>query len=41
MVINWVTLQSTTGRTGIQWTFTKQLEDLNFADDIALLSHKH
>nr|KAG5704405.1 hypothetical protein BaRGS_031111 [Batillaria attramentaria] len=24
----------------IQWTFSKQLEDLDFADDIALLSHK-
>jgi hypothetical protein len=42
MVIDWVMRQSTTeGRTGIQWTFTKQLEDLDFADDIALLSHKH
>jgi peptidoglycan hydrolase CwlO-like protein len=42
MVIDWVMQQSTTGRrTGIQWTFTKQLEDLDFADDIALLSHKH
>ena len=26
---------------GIQWTFTKQLEDLDFADDIGLLSHSH
>ncbi|PVD26785.1 hypothetical protein C0Q70_14463 [Pomacea canaliculata] len=26
--------------TGIQWTFTKQLEDLDFADDISLLSHR-
>ena len=25
---------------GIQWPFTKQLEDLDFADDISLLSHK-
>ena len=42
MVIDWVMRQSTKGRrTGIQWTFTKQLEDLDFADDIALLSHKH
>jgi peptidoglycan hydrolase CwlO-like protein len=42
MVIDWVMWQSTTGRrTGIQWTFTKQLEDLDFADDITLLSHKH
>ena len=33
--------QSTAGkRTGIQWTFTKQLEDLDFADDISLLSHR-
>ena len=28
-------------KTGIQWTFTKQLEDLDFADDISLLSHRH
>jgi len=27
--------------TGIQWTFTKQLEDLDLADDISLLSHRH
>ena len=26
---------------GIQWTLTIQLDDLNFADDIALLSHTH
>jgi hypothetical protein len=45
MVIDWVMLQSTTGRTGIQLAFTscKQLENLHFAYDIyiALLSHKH
>ena len=41
MVIGWVMKQSTAGkRTGIQWTFMKQLEDLNFANDISLLSHK-
>ena len=41
MVVDWVMRQSTAGqRTGIQWTFTKQLEDLDFADDIGLLSHK-
>ena len=28
-------------KTGIQWTFIKQLEDLNFADGISLLSHRH
>lgn len=26
---------------GIQWTITTMLEDLDFADDIALLSHNH
>nr|KAG5693286.1 hypothetical protein BaRGS_011607 [Batillaria attramentaria] len=41
MVVDWVMRQATDGkRTGIQWTFSKQLEDLDFADDIALLSHK-
>ena len=28
-----------TGR-GIQWTFTTSVEDLDFADDMALLSHR-
>ena len=28
-------------RMGIQWTLTKQLEDLDFADDISLLLHGH
>ena len=28
-------------RDGIQWTLTTSLEDLDFADDIALLSHDH
>ena len=26
---------------GIQWTLSKQLEDIDFADDVALLSHRH
>ncbi|PVD38455.1 hypothetical protein C0Q70_01070 [Pomacea canaliculata] len=26
--------------TGVQWTFARQLEDLDFADDITLFSHK-
>jgi len=42
MVVDWVMRQSTVGqKTGIQWTLTTQLEDLDFADDISLLSHKH
>ena len=28
-------------RDGIQWTLTTRLEDLDFADGIALLSHNH
>ena len=41
MVVDWVMKQSTADRrTGIQWTFMKQLEDLDFTDDISLLSHK-
>ena len=26
-------------RNGLQWTLTQQLDDLDYADDIALLSH--
>ncbi|VDQ02604.1 unnamed protein product [Trichobilharzia regenti] len=26
--------------TGIKWTYTKNLEDLDFADDVCLISHK-
>ena len=41
MVVDWVMRQSTTDQnTGIQWIFNKQLENLNFADDINLFSHK-
>jgi hypothetical protein len=28
-------------KTGISWTLSEMLEDLDFADDIALLSHRH
>ena len=36
MVVDWVMRQSTVDqKTGIQWTFNKQLEDLDFADDIS------
>ncbi|VDP54077.1 unnamed protein product [Schistosoma curassoni] len=29
------------GKHGIQWTARNQSEELNFADDLALLSHTH
>ncbi|CAC5375496.1 unnamed protein product [Mytilus coruscus] len=40
IAIDWVTKQAleTTPR-GIQWNFAQRLEDLDFADDLALLSH--
>ena len=41
MVVDWVMRQSTAGqRTGIQWTFTKQLEDLDFASAFSPTSSK-
>ncbi|KAL0188422.1 hypothetical protein M9458_015521, partial [Cirrhinus mrigala] len=42
LVIDWIMKMTTAGRNnGIQWTPWTQLEDLNFADDLALLSHNH
>ena len=42
MAIDWVMKVSTRNtRNGIQWTPFTQLDDLDFADDIALLSHNH
>ena len=43
MVVDWVMRKVTEGKkTGIQWSlWGEQLEDLDFADDLALLSHTH
>ncbi|XP_078679467.1 uncharacterized protein LOC144915099 [Branchiostoma floridae x Branchiostoma belcheri] len=42
LVIDWIMKTTTTERrNGIQWTLWSQLEDLDFADDLALLSHNH
>ena len=42
LVIDWIMKTTTEGaRTGLQWTLLSQLHDLDFADDIALLSHNH
>ena len=36
LAVNWVMKSTTeTHQRGIQWTFQKHLEDLDFADDIA------
>ena len=40
LAIDWLMKESTAGRrNGIQWTPWTQLDDLDFADDLALLSH--
>ena len=36
----WVTRTAFDRKTGIQWTFTTSLKDLDFADELALLSHR-
>jgi hypothetical protein len=42
IAVDWVMRKTTSARkTGIRWKFTTQLEDLDYADDIALLSSKH
>jgi hypothetical protein len=42
LVIDWIMTTVTTGRSnGVQWTLLTQLDDLDFADDLALLSHNH
>ena len=40
--INWVLRHVTSDvRRGIRWTLTSVLEDLDYADDIVLLAHRH
>ena len=40
LVIDWIMKSVTSNRNnGIQWTLLTQLDDLDFADDLALLSH--
>jgi len=40
LVIDWIMMTTTRQRrNGIQWTLWEQLDDLDFADDLALLSH--
>ena len=42
MVLDWTTRHAYGGRRrGIQWGLHQRLEDLEFADDIVLLSHRH
>ena len=40
LAIDWVMKTTTAqGRNGIQWKLFSQLDDLDFADDLALLAH--
>ena len=39
LVVDWVLNQTMDQPRGLQWTFAKTLEDLDFAYDIGLLSH--
>ena len=42
LVFDWIIKITTTGRNnGIQWTVRTQLDDLDFADDLELLSRNH
>ena len=42
LAIDWIMKKTTQNRrNGIQWTPRSQLGDLDFADDLALLSHSH
>ena len=40
VALDWVTSTAFVSRRGIQWSLTTSLEDLDFADDLALLSHR-
>ena len=40
VALDWVTRTAFDRKRGIQWTFTTSLEDLDFADNLALLSHR-
>jgi hypothetical protein len=42
LAIDWVMRKTTKDKPrGIRWKITSKLEDLDFADDLALLSHTH
>ncbi|VDO53662.1 unnamed protein product [Schistosoma margrebowiei] len=39
LVTNWIKISTFGGKHGMQWTTRMQLDDLELADDLALLSH--
>ena len=40
VALDWMIRTAFHRKRGIQWTFTASLEDLHFADDLVLLSHR-
>ncbi len=41
IIIDWIMKNTNNARRGLRWKFTTVLEDLDYADDIALLSSRH
>ena len=41
LAIDWIMANSAKGKTGIQWSLCTQLEDLDYANDLVLLSTTH
>ena len=42
LAIDWIIKRTDIGvKSGITWTFTESLGDLDFADDISILAHSH
>ncbi|KAL9967114.1 hypothetical protein ACROYT_G025283 [Oculina patagonica] len=41
IIIDWIMQNTNNARRGLRWKFTTVLEDLDYADDIALLSSRH
>ena len=41
IIIDWVMRNTTNARRGLRWTFITVLEDLDYADDVALLCSLH
>jgi hypothetical protein len=40
IIIDWITKKLTDNRTGITWKLQNKLEDMEFADDVCLLTEK-
>ena len=41
LAADWIMASTISCQRGIQWTLSKELEDIDFSEDVALLSHRH